>query len=83
MSATIPKRMTGDEFIAWATQQPDAEHYELVSGVVVTIVPERALHGRIKATITHRLMAAIDAARLPCETYVDSMATPTRSMSLT
>jgi Uma2 family endonuclease len=74
MSAMIPKHMTADEFITWATEQPDTEHYELVNGVVVAMAPERALHGRIKATITHRLMAAIDAARLPCETYVDSMA---------
>jgi Uma2 family endonuclease len=74
MSATIRKHMTADEFIAWATQQPDTEHYELVSGVVVAMAPERALHGRIKATITHRLIAAIGAARLQCETYVDSMA---------
>jgi hypothetical protein len=26
MSASLPKRMTGDEFIAWAMEQPEGQH---------------------------------------------------------
>ena len=74
MSVTVPKRMTADEFIAWAMDQPETEHYELVGGVVVAMAPERAAHGRVKATIARRLGNSIEAARLSCETYVDSMA---------
>jgi Uma2 family endonuclease len=41
MSATAPARMTADEFIAWAMEQPEGEHYELVAGEVVSMAPER------------------------------------------
>lgn len=65
--------MTADEFIAWAMQQPEGEHYELVAGEIVAMAPERAVHGRVKAAIARRAGNAIEAAKLRCETYVDSM----------
>ena len=42
MSATTPARMTADEFIAWAMQQPEGQRYELVDGEAVGMAPERA-----------------------------------------
>jgi Uma2 family endonuclease len=74
MSATLPKRMTADEFLAWAMEQPETEHYELVTGEVVAMAPERAAHGRVKGGIFAALREAIRAAGLSCEAYVDSMA---------
>jgi Uma2 family endonuclease len=74
MSAAALQRMMADEFLAWAMEQPEGAHYELMAGQVVAMAPERARHGRIKAQFAHRIMSAIEAAGLPCETYVDSMA---------
>jgi Uma2 family endonuclease len=48
---TAPAYMTADEFIAWAMQQPEGQHYELVAGEVVAMAPERAAHGRMKGRI--------------------------------
>ena len=74
MSATLPKRMTADEFIAWAMQQPEGAHYELVAGEVVAMAPERAAHARTKGRFHTRLDAAIQTANLPCEAFPDGMA---------
>ncbi len=73
MSATIQKRMTGDEFIAWAMEQPEGKHYELVAGEVVAMAPERAVHGRMKGRMYVCLMEAIRTAKLPCEAFPDGM----------
>jgi len=65
--------MTADEFIAWAMQQPEGEHYELVAGEVVSMAPERVAHGRTKFRIVRRLAEAIEAAHLDCEVLGDGM----------
>jgi Uma2 family endonuclease len=65
MKATVPHRMTADEFIAWAMEQPEGERYELVAGQVVAIAPERVGHGRTKFRVARRLAEAIEAANLP------------------
>jgi Uma2 family endonuclease len=74
MSATVPLRMTGDEFIAWAMEQPEGKRYELVAGEVVAMAPERAAHGRMKGLMYARLAKAIEAGRLRCEVFGDGMA---------
>ena len=74
MSAAAQKRMNADEFLAWAMEQPEGAHYELVAGQVVAMAPERAMHGMVKARLARFIGNAIDAAGLPCETYIDSMA---------
>ncbi len=51
MSEPSPARMTADEFIAWAMQQPEGQRYELVAGEVVGMAPERAGHARGKGRI--------------------------------
>ena len=73
MSATAPARMTADEFIAWAMQQPEGQHYELVAGEVIGMAPERAAHARLKHRICEALVQAIDAAGAPCEAFPDGM----------
>jgi Uma2 family endonuclease len=74
MTDPAPARMTSDEFIAWAMEQPKHEHYELVAGEIVPMVPKRAVHARVKGRIARRLAEAIEAAGLPCEAYVGGMA---------
>lgn len=71
--AAIP-RMTADQFIDWAMQQPEGEHYELAGGEVVAMAPERVGHARAKLHITNRLNAAIAAAGAPCEAIIDGPA---------
>ena len=69
-----PPRMTSDEFIAWAIEQPKRPRYELVAGELVLMAPERAAHARVKAAVWRALDEALRAARLPCEAYPDGMA---------
>lgn len=71
--ASIP-RMTADEFIAWAMNQPETEHYELAGGEVIAMAPERITHARAKYHIARRLTAAIDAAGVECEVFIDGLA---------
>jgi Uma2 family endonuclease len=73
MSATLPLRMTADEFIAWAMEQPEGKRYELVAGEVVAMAPERVGHGRAKFRIARRLAEAIELAKLPCDPFGDGM----------
>jgi Uma2 family endonuclease len=73
MSVTKPARMTADEFLVWAMQQPEDQRYELVDGEVVGMAPERAGHARAKGRIFECLAQAIGATRLPCEAYPDGM----------
>ncbi len=51
MSEPAPKRMTSDEFLAWAMEQPEGYRYELVAGEIVGMAPERAAHTRTKGRI--------------------------------
>lgn len=77
MSEPIPARMTADEFIAWAMQQPEGQRYELVAGEVVGMAPERAGHARGKGRIFEALSQAIRASGLPCEAFPDGMSVRT------
>lgn len=74
MDTDLKRRMTSGEFIAWAMEQPETEHYELHDGEVVDMSPERYGHGLIKGEIFYRLRAAIDKASLKCSIFIDSMA---------
>jgi Uma2 family endonuclease len=74
MADAASKWMTSDEFIAWAMEQPEGAHYELVGGEVVAMAPERAAHARTKGRIYECLAQSVRAAGLPCEAYPDGMA---------
>ena len=67
-------RMTSDEFIAWAMEQPEGQRYELAAGEIFAMAPERAIHGRVKGRIFRRLAEAVEAVGLPCEVFTDGMA---------
>jgi Uma2 family endonuclease len=68
-----PPRMTADEFIAWAMEQPEGERYELVAGEVVGMAPERAAHARVKARVFNALADAVERGGLACEVFPDGM----------
>lgn len=74
MSDPVRARMTSDEFIAWAMEQPETEHYELVAGEIVAMTPERLGHVRAKQRIFLRLFDAVERAGLPCELLSDGAA---------
>jgi Uma2 family endonuclease len=60
-----------DEFIGWAMAQP--KRYELVAGEPVAMAPERVAHAEAKFMVARRLAEAVEAARLPCQTFIDGM----------
>lgn len=66
-------RMTSDEFIAWAAEQPRGR-YELIEGEIVAMAPERSRHALTKGRIYRRLVEAVEAAGLSCTVYPDGMA---------
>jgi Uma2 family endonuclease len=69
----LPKtRLTVDEYLAWAEDQPG--RYELLNGTVHAMAPERAIHAKIKLAIHMALAAAIRARNLPCHVMPDGMA---------
>lgn len=74
MSEQARKRMTSDEFIALAMEQPETCQYELVGGEVVAMAPERIAHTRTKSYIWRRLTEAIEGENLPCEALADGAA---------
>jgi Uma2 family endonuclease len=73
VSEPAHKRMTSDEFIAWAMEQPETSRYELVAGEVVAMAPERSVHSLTKFHIARRLADRIEASKLPCQVYPDGM----------
>lgn len=73
MSDPAKKRLTASEFIAWAMERPEHEHYELVGGEIVAMTPERIGHARMKFRVARRLAEAIEGAGLDCEVFVDGV----------
>jgi Uma2 family endonuclease len=71
MTALPNLRMTVDEFIAWAQEQPG--RYELLDGAVFAMSPEGAGHAEKKAAVHAALLAGIRARRLPCHALPDGM----------
>src|ERR1700730_7739792 len=70
--AVLPKtRMTVDEFLAWAEEQPG--RYELVDGGVYATPPGGAGHAEIKFAVQAALVAAIRASQRTCHMLPDGM----------
>lgn len=77
-----PGRMTVEQFLEWARRQPEGK-YELEHGqVVVAMAPEVTRHARAKGEAFIALRAAIRAAGLPCEAFVDSLGVRTGADTL-
>jgi Uma2 family endonuclease len=74
MTVPVPKRrMTADEFIAWAMQQPEGERHELVAGEVVGMSPERVRHNERKGDVYVALRRAIAERGLTCRAFTDGL----------
>jgi Uma2 family endonuclease len=71
MAARTEKRMTVDEFLAWAEGR--GGRYELYNGVVYAMAPERAGHAEVKHAVASALAAAIARAKLRCWMLPDGM----------
>ena len=71
MTAHTKLRMTADEFIPWAMNQP--KRHELVAGEVVAMSPERVGHADTKGNVYLALRAAIKVAGVPCRAYPDGV----------
>jgi Uma2 family endonuclease len=72
MAALRKERMTVNEFLPWAQQQP--ERWELLDGVPAAMSPERVIHGDTKYYAARVVVDAIARARVPCRFVLDSAA---------
>jgi Uma2 family endonuclease len=59
MNIALPRRLTVDQFLAWAVRQPEGK-YELVDGVVVMQQSQKWGHSKVKAEVP--LCAMLSAA---------------------
>ncbi|MCC6197615.1 MAG: Uma2 family endonuclease [Burkholderiales bacterium] len=71
MTALTKPRMTVDDFLAWADGREG--RWELVDGEVVSMSPERAVHGEMKLNAAVALRAAVAAAGVKCGVLPDSV----------
>ena len=71
MSALPTQKLTVDEFLAWAAEQPG--RYELYGGTVYAMAPERAGHAGVKFAIQTELARAIKKAKVKCHMLPDGM----------
>ncbi len=72
MASAPLKRMTVDEFLAWAETQPE-RRFELVHGQPIAMSPERARHANAKHATARALEVGIERAGLPCHVFPDGM----------
>ena len=71
MNVLTKTRMTVDQYLAWAQQQPG--RYELFRGEVYAMSPKTAGHADIKAAIYVAMRDGIRARELPCHVLPDGM----------
>lgn len=71
MTALPKARMTVDEYLAWAEEQPG--RYELLDGALFAMSPEGAGHAEKKAAVHAALLAGIRARGLACYALPDGM----------
>jgi Uma2 family endonuclease len=69
MNIQTPKRMTVDEYLAWALEHPG--RYELVDGVVRQMSPEKVGHNEGKLAAVIALRTAIKRAGVACFALTD------------
>jgi len=71
MTAVPKTRMTVDQYLTWAEEQPG--RYELRDGVVFAMSPQGAGHAERKAAVHAALLAGIRVRRLACHALPDGM----------
>jgi Uma2 family endonuclease len=69
MSTPAQRKMTVDEFLAWAEAQPG--RWELYNGVPYAMAPERTGHSEVKFRVQTALVQGIRKAGLPCHMLPD------------
>ena len=69
MTALTKPRMTVDEFLAWAQNEPG--RYELFRGEVYAMSPEVVGHTKTKGAVYAGLLASIRRHGLPCHALPD------------
>jgi Uma2 family endonuclease len=69
MSTPAQRKMTVDEFLAWAEGQDG--RWELYNGVPYLMAPERTGHGEVKFRVQTALVQGIRNAGLPCHMLPD------------
>ncbi len=67
-----PPRFTSDAFFEWAAAQPKGR-FELASGEIVAMAPERLGHTRVKSEALIALRASIASGGLGCEAIGDGI----------
>ena len=70
MNIALPKRLTVDEFLAWAVRQTEGK-YELVDGVVIMQQAQRWGHSKVKAAVYLALREAVRVAGVACYVAFD------------
>ena len=71
MSDPAAKRLTVDEFLAWAEGREAM--WELYDGVPVAMSPERLYHSEVKIEAALALREAVRRAGAPCRTFGDGV----------
>jgi Uma2 family endonuclease len=71
MTAVVKARMTVDQYLAWAQDQPG--RHELHKGQVYSMSPETVGHVEMKAAVHDALRASIRAGGLPCRVLADGV----------
>jgi Uma2 family endonuclease len=71
MTALTKPRMTVDQFLAWAMEQP--KRYELFQGEVYAMSPETLGHAKIKGLVYTALGAGLRKRNLDCHAVPDGM----------
>jgi Uma2 family endonuclease len=69
MSTLAQRKMTVDEFLAWAEGREG--RWELYNGVPDAMPPERTGHIKVKAAVYVALLQAVRKAGLPCHVLAD------------
>jgi Uma2 family endonuclease len=75
MNVAIDKRLTVDEFLAWAVRQKEGK-YELVDGVVIMQQAQKWGHSKVKLAVHLALRDAIAAAGVPYYVASDGPTVP-------
>src|SRR5688572_5608401 len=69
MSTLAQRKMTVDEFLAWAEGREG--RWELYNGVPYAMPPERTGHVEVKAAVYLALLRAVRKAGVPCHVLTD------------
>jgi Uma2 family endonuclease len=72
MSAILQPKMSVEEFLVWAEGRDG--RFELDSGTVIAMAPERVLHAEVKHQVCVALWDAIRRAGLACRALPDGIA---------